>query len=71
VSLHDPDATRTQMDQISASDVIRGIAVPPLVGTTSFDVAPMRELLAIAAERDLAVLVHPMQLPRPEWAPTT
>ncbi|MDT5315465.1 MAG: aminocarboxymuconate-semialdehyde decarboxylase [Mycobacterium sp.] len=68
MSLHDPDATRTQMDQISASDVIRGIAVPPLVGTTSFDVAPMRELLAIAAERDLAVLVHPMQLPRPEWA---
>jgi aminocarboxymuconate-semialdehyde decarboxylase len=35
--------------------------VPPLLGTTSFDVAPMRELLAIAAERDLAVLVHPMQ----------
>ena len=68
VSLHDPDAARAQMDQISGTDVIRGIAVPPLLGTTSFDVAPMRELLAIAAERDLAVLVHPMQLPRPEWS---
>ena len=42
-------------------------AVPPLLGSGSFDVAPMRELLALAAERDLAVLVHPMQLPRPEW----
>ncbi|MCV7419863.1 amidohydrolase family protein [Mycobacterium yunnanensis] len=66
VSLHDPDAARTQMDQIAATDVVRGIAVPPLLGSTSFDVDPMRELLRAAAERDLAVLVHPMQLPRPE-----
>ncbi|GAB7068967.1 amidohydrolase family protein [Mycolicibacterium hodleri] len=68
VSLHDPDAARAQMDQIAATDVVRGIAVPPLLGPTSFDVAPMRELLRAAAERDLAVLVHPMQLPRPEWS---
>jgi aminocarboxymuconate-semialdehyde decarboxylase len=68
VSLHDAEAARRQMAQISASGVIRGIAVPPLLGATSFDVAPMRETLAIATERDLAVLVHPMQLPRPEWA---
>lgn len=66
VSLHDPDAARAQMDQIAATDVVRGIAVPPLLGSTSFDVDPMRELLRAAAERNLAVLVHPMQLPRPE-----
>ncbi|MDX1893030.1 amidohydrolase family protein [Mycolicibacterium sp. 050158] len=68
VSLHDVDAAREQMARISASGVLRGIAVPPLLGSTSFDAAPMRELLTVASERNLAVLVHPMQLPRPEWA---
>lgn len=68
VSLHDADAARAQLDTIVATGVIRGIAVPPLLGATSFDVAPMRDVLRLAAERDLAVLVHPMQLPRPEWS---
>jgi aminocarboxymuconate-semialdehyde decarboxylase len=68
VSLHDADAARKQMDRSAASDMVRGIAVPPLLGTGSFDAAPMHEVLAIAAERDLGVLVHPMQLPRPEWS---
>jgi aminocarboxymuconate-semialdehyde decarboxylase len=68
VALHDADAARKQMDAIAASGVVRGIAVPPLLGATSFDVAPMRDVLRIAAEFELAVLVHPMQLPRPEWS---
>ncbi|OPX05775.1 amidohydrolase family protein [Mycobacterium sp. AT1] len=68
VSLHDVDSALAQMNQIAASGVIRGIAVPPLLGSTSFDVAPMRDLLTVASELDLAVLVHPMQLPRPEWS---
>jgi aminocarboxymuconate-semialdehyde decarboxylase len=68
VSLHDPDAARGQMDLIAASGVIRGIAVPPLLGATSFDDGPLREVIEIAARRELAVLVHPMQLPRPEWS---
>ena len=68
VSLHDADAARGQMDQIAADESLRGVAVPPLLGSGSFDVDPMRELLRLAAERDLAVLVHPMQLPRPEWS---
>ena len=63
VSLHDVDPARRQLDELSSTDVVRGIAVPPLLGSGSFDVAPMRELLALAAERDLSVLVHPMQLP--------
>lgn len=67
VSLHDPGAARKQMDAIADSDMIRGIAVPPLMDSASFDAEPMREILGIAAERGLAVLVHPMQLPRPEW----
>lgn len=68
VSLHDPAAARRQMTAISASGVVRGIAVPPLLGSTSFDSGPLREIVEIAAEQDLAVLVHPMQLPRPEWS---
>ncbi|GAB5894657.1 amidohydrolase family protein [Mycolicibacterium mageritense] len=68
VSLHDPDAAAAQMDSLVASGVIRGIAVPPLVGATSFDTGPLRQVVEIAADRGLAVLVHPMQLPRAEWA---
>lgn len=65
-SLHDPVAARKQMEALDPQ--IRGVAMPPLLGSGSFDIDPMREILRIAAERDLAVLVHPMQLPRPEWS---
>lgn len=68
VSLHDPDAARKQIETMASAAVIRGIAVPPLLGSASFDIAPMREILTAAAENNLAVLVHPMQLPRPEWS---
>lgn len=68
VSLHDPDAARKQMDDLCTTEELRGIAVPPLLGTASLDSGPMRDVLALAAERDLAVIVHPMQLPRPEWS---
>lgn len=68
VTLHDPAAARKQIEAMAAASVIRGIAVPPLLGTTSFDVEPMREILTAAAENGMAVLVHPMQLPRPEWS---
>lgn len=66
VSLHDATAAAKQMDALP--ERVRGIAVPPLLGATSFDSAPMRDVLAAAADRDMAVLVHPMQLPRPEWS---
>ncbi|KWX21285.1 2-hydroxy-3-carboxy-6-oxo-7-methylocta-2,4-dienoate decarboxylase [Mycolicibacterium wolinskyi] len=68
VSLHDPAAAAAQMDAIKHSELLRGIAVPPLLGATSFDSGPLREVVEIAADRRLAVLVHPMQLPRPEWS---
>ncbi|KWX63287.1 amidohydrolase family protein [Mycobacterium sp. NAZ190054] len=68
VSLHQPESARKQIAALSSSGITPGIAVPPLLGATSFDVAPMREILAAAAEHDVAVLVHPMQLARPEWA---
>ncbi|KRE27062.1 2-hydroxy-3-carboxy-6-oxo-7-methylocta-2,4-dienoate decarboxylase [Mycobacterium sp. Soil538] len=68
VSLHDPAAARKQMEALAGTEAIRGIAVPPLLDARSFDVAPMREILGSAADLGLAVLVHPMQLPRPEWS---
>ena len=68
VSLHRPESARKQISALATSGVLLGIAVPPLLGTASFDVAPMREILMAAVEHDVAVLVHPMQLPRPEWA---
>lgn len=68
VSLHDPAAAAAQMDVIKRSELLRGIAVPPLLGATSFDAGPLREVVEIAADRGLAVLVHPMQLARPEWS---
>ncbi|MBB2989238.1 aminocarboxymuconate-semialdehyde decarboxylase [Mycolicibacterium iranicum] len=68
VSLHQPESARKQIAALSSSGVTPGIALPPLLGATSFDVAPMREILAAAAEHGAPVLVHPMQLPRPEWS---
>ena len=45
-----------------------GVAIPPLAnGRLSLDGAALHHvLLSEAARLDLAVLVHPMQLPRPE-----
>lgn len=68
VALHDPESARKQCAELAGTDVVRGIAVPPLLGTASFDVDPLRDVLRAAADHDLAVLVHPMQLPRPEWS---
>lgn len=68
VSLHNPDSAREQMDVMAASGVVRGIAVPPVLDATSFDKGPLRDVVEIAADRNLAVLAHPMQLPRPEWS---
>lgn len=68
VSLHDPDEARKQMDSISTAEGMRGIAVPPLLDNVSFDGGPLREIVEIAAERDLVVLVHPMQQARPDWS---
>ncbi|CAJ1509880.1 amidohydrolase family protein [[Mycobacterium] burgundiense] len=67
VSLHDPDAARAEMAALSKTGVVRGITVPPLLGSESFDAGPLREVIELAAAADLAVQVHPMQLPRPEW----
>ncbi|GGM92132.1 2-hydroxy-3-carboxy-6-oxo-7-methylocta-2,4-dienoate decarboxylase [Thermopolyspora flexuosa] len=68
VRLDDAGAARACMRELAALDGIVGFAVPPIIGGRSYDAGTPRELLRGAAECDLAVLVHPMQLPRPEWS---
>ncbi|MDH6708369.1 aminocarboxymuconate-semialdehyde decarboxylase [Kitasatospora sp. MAA19] len=68
VRLDDVAAARRQLTRLAALDGVAGVAVPPLAHGHSYGAGVMREVLGVAAGLDLAVLVHPMQLPRPEWA---
>ncbi|MEU3186014.1 amidohydrolase family protein [Streptomyces sp. NPDC006923] len=67
VRLDDVAAARREMTRLVAMDGVAGVAVPPVVRGRSYDEGVLREVLAVAAELGLAVLVHPMQLPQPEW----
>lgn len=68
VTLVDPAAATAQMQALAQTEGIAGIAIPPLAGGRSLDGPALQHLLREAVRLDLAVLVHPMQLPRPEWA---
>ncbi|MEU6019046.1 amidohydrolase family protein [Streptomyces sp. NPDC047515] len=67
IRVDDVDAARREMNRLTAMDGIAGVAVPPLVQGQSYGEGVMRDVLAAATDTGLAVLVHPMQLPRPEW----
>lgn len=68
VSLADPAAVTTQLQILAATEGIAGVAIPPLFGTQSLDGPALGHVLREATRLDLAVLVHPMQLPHPEWS---
>jgi aminocarboxymuconate-semialdehyde decarboxylase len=68
VGLHDPGRVRADLAALAATPGIAGVAIPPLLRGDSLDRGVLREVVIGAAELDLAVLVHPMQLPRPEWS---
>jgi len=51
--------------EISSRGVLRGIAIPPMIGGVTFDEDPFRHVLRLADAMDLAVLVHPVQTVRP------
>ncbi|MDO9395001.1 MAG: amidohydrolase family protein [Herbiconiux sp.] len=61
----DPHATARQLQTISRTPGLVGVALPPLLNGTSFDAEPLEGVLRQADELGLAVLVHPMQLPAP------
>lgn len=68
VSLADPAAVTAQMQSLAGTEGIAGVAIPPLFGTQSLDGPILGHVLREAARLDLAVLVHPMQLPHPQWS---
>lgn len=68
VSLADPAAVSSQLEILARTEGIAGVAIPPLLGAQSLDGPALGHVLREAARLDLAVLVHPMQLPRPEWS---
>ncbi|MFQ6394956.1 amidohydrolase family protein [Nocardia sp. KC 131] len=67
VRLDDADAARREMTRLQGMAGVVGVAVPPVVDGKSFGNGVMRDVLRVAVELDLSVLLHPMQLPRPEW----
>lgn len=62
VPLSDPLLARTELDRLAGIPAFAGITLPPLAGGESFDRSPLREILHDAVRRDMAVLVHPMQM---------
>jgi aminocarboxymuconate-semialdehyde decarboxylase len=68
VTLADAASVTAQMTALAGTDGIAGVAIPPLADGRSLDGPALRHVLSEAARLDLAVLVHPMQLPRPEWS---
>ncbi|MDP9905665.1 amidohydrolase family protein [Arthrobacter bambusae] len=66
--LDDASAAARQVADIAKAGVLAGVAIPPMLRGASLDVGVLRAVLRSAAQHRLAVLVHPMQLPRPEWS---
>lgn len=67
VTLSDPASTTTQLAALAKTEGIAGVAIPPLANGRSLDGPALHHVLSESARLNLAVLVHPMQLPRPEW----
>ncbi|MFJ8818880.1 amidohydrolase family protein [Amycolatopsis thermoflava] len=67
VSLDDDAVVTEQLKRLAAQPGIAGVAIPPLLGGESLDRGVLRHVLGESARLGLSVLVHPMQLPRPEW----
>jgi aminocarboxymuconate-semialdehyde decarboxylase len=68
VTLHDAATSTAQLERLALTEGIAGVAIPPLFEGNSLDGAALRHVLTEATRLGLAVLVHPMQLPRPEWS---
>lgn len=67
VPLDDDAAATARLERLASTPGIAGVAIPPLSGDESLDRGTLRHVLTNCARLGLSVLVHPMQLPRPEW----
>lgn len=68
VALGEPEAITSQLTVLSDTAGIVGVAIPPVVDGDSLHRGALRHIVSEAARLDLAVLVHPMQIGRPEWS---
>ncbi|MDF3341027.1 amidohydrolase family protein [Mycolicibacterium septicum] len=68
VSLGAPELVTTQLTALRDTDGIAGVAIPPVVDGGSLHRGRLRHIVSEAARLNLSVLVHPMQIGRPEWA---
>lgn len=68
VSLADSAAVTVQLQQLADTEGIAGVAIPPLLGGESLDGPALGHVLREATRLNLSVLVHPMQLPQPQWS---
>jgi len=68
VTLDGRSGVTEQLAALAATPGIAGVAIPPVLAGASLDRGVLREVLRGAADLGLAALVHPMQLPRPEWS---
>lgn len=68
VSLAAPRLVTAQLTALRATDGIAGVAIPPVVDGGSLHRGVLRHIVSEAARLNLSVLVHPMQIGRPEWA---
>jgi aminocarboxymuconate-semialdehyde decarboxylase len=68
VSLGAPELVTAQLTALRDTESIVGVAIPPVVDGGSLHRGVLRHIVTEAVRLDLAVLVHPMQIGRPEWA---
>ncbi len=68
VSLGEPEEITIQLTTLRNTPGLVGVAIPPVVDDGSLHRGVLRHIVSEAARLDLAVLVHPMQIGRPEWA---
>jgi aminocarboxymuconate-semialdehyde decarboxylase len=62
--VQDRNATTAEVKRL-ATEGVRGVAVPPVVGSLTLGDPELAHVLDSCAEAGLAVLVHPTQQPRP------
>ncbi|WP_020104302.1 amidohydrolase family protein [Mycobacterium sp. 360MFTsu5.1] len=67
VALGEPADITVQLTALRDTAGIVGVAIPPVVDGDSLNRGALRHIISEASRLDLAVLVHPMQIARPEW----
>lgn len=68
MALGEPQDITSQLTALRGTAGIVGVAIPPVVDGDSLHRGALRHIVSEAARLDLAVLVHPMQIGRPEWS---